>query len=757
MPKLRTLRERVRVYSEMLADPTVGAVIFAFEQFARGVEWQTEPGEQTPRGRDLAKFLEANMHGMSHTWPDFLAEALSMVPYGFACHEIVYERRSDGRVYWRKLPIRSQDSISRWEFDAEGGIKGVWQYIIGEESRTKGFEVFIPAEKLLLFRPSSNKNNPEGRALALDTPILTLDGWKTMETVRVGDRVFDDEGKTRYVVAKSEVWHNRECYAVRFNTNEVIVADAEHLWLVTTAQDRTMGYPPHLLTTRQMYELFSRRRNVVLSVGSPTPLDYPARWLPLDPYLLGYWLGDGDTCGADITVSRNDWPSLKQNIERAGFEIGAVRPYGSGNRMRVYVKDLRPVLRMVGVLNNKHIPEPYLRGSFEQRLALLQGLMDSDGSSPGGRRTSHISNTNARLIEDIRELIRGLGSIPWMTCEHSAGTTGKAICGVPIKRTKDIYRLNFWSAHPVHRLERKLANQTRDWVSYHARGFHVRDITPVEPRDTVCIEVDSPSHLYLCGRSLIPTHNSALRSAVKPYAMKKRLETIEAIGIERDLAGMPVIKLPDELWAENPLAEAQREYAKRVVTSVRKDDMMGAVIPTSWQLDLLSATGSRALDTDKIIGRYDARIAQSVLADVILMGHSQVGSYALSEVKSDIFARAIKAWLDEIAEVLNRYAVPRLLALNGIQVESPPRFVHGPVTFIDVKTLADTIFRLVGVDALRPDSSLRRYLRTALGLPAENPEEQQAIEQRLMSAQARESLGRMLTGRPDNETRLSAL
>lgn len=259
-----------------------------------------------------------------------------------------------------------------------------------------------------------------------------------------------------------------------------------------------------------------------------------------------------------------------------------------------------------------------------------------------------------------------------------------------------------------------------------------------------------------------PEGQSVLRGAFKPWYYKKRIEVIEAIGIERNLAGYPVLYAPDEIFMDNDDAREKLKFAQEMISRIRKDEAMGAVLPRSWKeaggLVLLSSEGSQTMDTERVIQRYDARIAMSVLSDIILMGHENAGSYALADVKRSLLGQAMMTWLDIIAEVLNRYAVPRLFALNGRDLprEKLPRFIHGPVVNVDPKTLADIIFRLAGVDALRTDPQLRRFMRKFLGLPEAESDELED-NQALLEARERDAIGRALAGRPDNETRPPAV
>jgi hypothetical protein len=174
LPALRG-RKAIQVYKEMsLNDSMVGALLFAIDKLIREVEWQVVPAEQSEEGQAAADFLESCMEDMSHSWDDFIGETLSMLVYGFSWHEIVYKRRlgpwqkdgkkkskyDDGRIGWRKIPIRAQETWQRWIFDENGGVKGMVQMAPPTYKPT-----VLPIEKSLLFRTNVSKGNPEGQSL----------------------------------------------------------------------------------------------------------------------------------------------------------------------------------------------------------------------------------------------------------------------------------------------------------------------------------------------------------------------------------------------------------------------------------------------------------------------------------------------------------------------------------------------------------------------------------------------------------------
>lgn len=163
----------VKTYAEMLLDPIVGAVMLAIVIELRRVNKSLEPADDTPEAEEIADFVDGCLDDMSHTFEDLMSEACTMLPYGWALHEIVYKVRrgevpgqpgsssmfADGRWGWRKMPIRAQDTLSKWEMDDEGGIAGMWQLA---DPRP---EILIPIDKALLFRPSAHKGNPMGASV----------------------------------------------------------------------------------------------------------------------------------------------------------------------------------------------------------------------------------------------------------------------------------------------------------------------------------------------------------------------------------------------------------------------------------------------------------------------------------------------------------------------------------------------------------------------------------------------------------------
>lgn len=256
-----------------------------------------------------------------------------------------------------------------------------------------------------------------------------------------------------------------------------------------------------------------------------------------------------------------------------------------------------------------------------------------------------------------------------------------------------------------------------------------------------------------------PEGRSVLRSAYRAWWFRRNIETIEGVGIERDLAGLPVAKVPPSVLAA-ATEDAQRQLAaiKEIVTNIRRDEQEGVVWPLvfddagheMYQLELLTSGGARQFDTGAIIQRYEQRIAMTVLADFILLGHEAVGSYALSATKSSMFKTALEAWLESIASVINTHAVPRLLRLNGMDTRLAPQVQFGAVGNVDVETVIQFVSSMSAAGmGFFPSPELENKLRGDVGLPplsgedlqrrAEDEERKRQMAERLPTQSAQEA------------------
>ena len=220
-----------------------------------------------------------------------------------------------------------------------------------------------------------------------------------------------------------------------------------------------------------------------------------------------------------------------------------------------------------------------------------------------------------------------------------------------------------------------------------------------------------------------PEGRSILRTAYRSWYFKRRIQEIEGIGIERDLAGLPVITTPEgmDIWDnDDEDMNAIRAGLEAMVKNIRRDSTEGLVLPFGYTFELTSTGGSRQFDTNSIIARYDTKISQTVLADFIQLGHESVGSFALSSDKTNLFSMAICAFLDIICQTFNSQGIPALIDINGDHfagVTDYPRLTHGDIEDVDLATVATFIKDMTSIGVIIPDESLEDYVRQLGKLP----------------------------------------
>tara|TARA_R100000664_G_C2757576_1_gene145924 strand:- start:1488 stop:4028 length:2541 start_codon:yes stop_codon:yes gene_type:complete len=343
-----------------------------------------------------------------------------------------------------------------------------------------------------------------GKALDVSTPIPTPNGFKRMGDIEVGDYVIGSNGKPTLVTRAHPVMHNHTCYRVVFSTGDEIVADAEHLWTVTHKKRGVVT-----MTTQEILDsglTVGNKNEKKYSIPNVKPVQYDEASLPIDPYIFGYWLGDGDSSGSKITVHNDDMTDLEKNLKGASVEYNIVSKNSDKNKNTNSINMLNVLskLKALGVHKNKHIPEIYKTASIEQRIALVQGIMDSDGhaSKRGGLELTFKSK---RLIDDFREILCSLGKKVSNPKEKIVNTFEEGAIYYRIHFT--IFREEF----DAFRLERKLVRQklrphcTR---MNSTNKIQISDIVPTESVPVRCIKVANKDSLFCAGRSYILTHNT---------------------------------------------------------------------------------------------------------------------------------------------------------------------------------------------------------------------------------------------------------
>lgn len=395
-----------------------------------------------------------------------------------------------------------------------------------------------------------------GKLLVLEYQLVTPTGWVTMADVRPGDYVIDADGNPCKVTWISDIVDNPDSYELELSDGEKIVCDAGHQWLTVSYDERhkqlvrdpewqaarrvrrpkrggngirlrpdlaernsrlanerrekelLLPTPPlrgSVRTTAEivstLHKKFKNRVQPNHSIVNASPLNLPDAELIVPPYTMGAWLGDGDSnCGGLTGID----PGIWEEIEKDGFSVSHHKC-----EKRHHILGLLPYLKRLGVHNNKHIPNDYLRASLQQRIALLQGLCDTDGYCCKDKGSVEFTTTSSKLRDGFMELLATLGIKG--SCNPGFATLDGRVTGPK-------WRIQFWTDIPAFRLKRKLDRQkTSGFRGIHDRR-HIVSAKKVPPVPMRCIAVDSPSHTYLVGRAMIPTHNSdALLMAALKY------------------------------------------------------------------------------------------------------------------------------------------------------------------------------------------------------------------------------------------------
>ncbi|MFP5434937.1 MAG: terminase large subunit domain-containing protein, partial [Alphaproteobacteria bacterium] len=339
-----------------------------------------------------------------------------------------------------------------------------------------------------------------GKALALDTPIPTPTGWTTMGAIRVGDQVLGDDGRPVTVSFATDAMYGRRCYEVEFDNGDAITADAEHLWTLNGSyfSDREA----RTLTTEQIIPLLvkAKQQGQSLYITAADALELPDADLPVEPYTLGVWLGDGNSDDGRFYGHKDDCEEMRGHVMADGYALSEVKADPRNNVRFQTVYGLRPALRRSGAMGDKkRIPDAYLRASRAQRLDLLRGLMDTDGyAAPTGGCEFYQKDRD--LAEQVFELVASLGMKPRLKRKIVNGDTYWKVRFATVK-------------HEVFKLARKQA--VASMTKGHAKnGRHFfKSIRAVESVPVRCIEVDNESRLFLAGRSMVPTHNTTTAAA----------------------------------------------------------------------------------------------------------------------------------------------------------------------------------------------------------------------------------------------------
>lgn len=358
-----------------------------------------------------------------------------------------------------------------------------------------------------------------GKAIFVDTPILTKEGFKTVGDVFVGDVIYGRDGKETKVTFITETMNERPCFEVTFDNGEKIIADAEHLWNFKTSNwvSRKGVRNEKTVTTKEIYDYIEKSGEVYVYTDISKEIEFDEQILPIDPYLFGVWLGDGDSAGGRVTCHKDDFFEYEKH-----FTFKSIREYKE-NIITFLPEGLHKTLRLNDLLKNKHIPKEYIFSSIEQRLEFVRGLMDTDGSV-NNKGVCEFYQKNKNIIDDFRFILSSLGIKSRVRKKNIKGQL--------------YYTVIFTSQkYEVFKLIRKLERQKKSKLHPKTGRLYIKSIIPVDSVPVRCLTVDNDDHIFLCGNTLIPTHNSTVTAGVAlHFAIFKSSQKIGILANKDDLS-----------------------------------------------------------------------------------------------------------------------------------------------------------------------------------------------------------------------------
>ena len=694
--ELQQGRRAAEVYREMQdQDPIIGAVMYAITMLMRRVTWWCEP-----KGSQEAEWLWGVLNDMRTSWPDTISDIISVLGYGYSFEETVYKKRNgenrnptknsqfnDGQIALAGLPGRSQDSLWKWVFDDDGQIEGMIQnpppdYLLR----------YIPVEKALHFRTTIFKNNPEGRSVLRnayrcfdpETELLTENGWKPVADVTEVDSLatLNDMGVIEYH-APTELHsydYDGEMVHITSRYLDQMVTPNHNLYVRSTKA----GSPYRLVPADEAKKTYYFKITGewlapdVDEYEIPSYVDgngklWPKRRVPMDDWLrfLGIYLAEGHAYDSGrqrmVGVSQQigeKADTIREWVEAIGFPV--YEHYDRREERQKVVFEITraqmfDLLAPLGKSTTKRVPSYVKNVSRRQIRLFLEAYHLGDGTMVN--TTPVIATASDQMADDLMELGLKGGYTSRRYWHHQTGFA-----------REDIGNNGIWFVSFGH--ERLNGHRGTNWKRVPYQG------------KVHCVTV--PNHTVLARR------NGKACWSGNSWYFARNLQNLEGIGMERDLAGLPMLHPPPgvDIWdSSDPAMAGMRALAQNVVSSIRRDEQEGVVLPDGWVLELLTTGGSRQMDIGAAISRYENRIATSVLADLVMMGQDKVGSYALAVTKKDLFAASLGAYLDIISSVINTQLVPRLWELNGFTMPRPS-LAHGAVETVDLDTLGNYIQRL---------------------------------------------------------------
>ena len=467
-----------------------------------------------------------------------IAKTTVMAEYLFLYIAVYGELPGFGKI---NLALYVSDSI-------ENGVKNMRKNLEFRHDNSDFLKQYIPEVRFTDIRWEFN--NADGKtfivkgygakALSLDSELFTLDGRTTIGTCQVGDRIFGADGKLTTITAKSQIFH-KPMYRITLNDGRSIEVSEDHLnpVVINTNPNNTVRWEEHVLTTKELLQqpLIHTKKGNLLHRGTSSkslvfvknikPLEYPEAALEIDPYTLGVVIGDGrirKDCGSvELTVHKDELTHYHSQIP---YAFGKIYVDPRSNAVTQSIRGLGKRL-MAMELNvcgpQKFIPFEYFQGSIEQRLSLLQGLMDTDGTVSDIGRASFTSSSH-QLCDDLACLVRSLG-----------GTTSPIAKHIGSKA----YRVEIWLEMNPFRLSRKAARFIPK-----VKHVAITSIVPIADAPSQCIAVDNEEHQFVT-QCYFRTHNTGVRGA-KEMGIRPQLAVLDDLISDEDARSATVISAVED-------------------------------------------------------------------------------------------------------------------------------------------------------------------------------------------------------------------
>lgn len=635
-----------------------------------------------------------------------IAQLTSAVTFRRAYFEKVFKVNDDNEIVYDKIAFRPQDTCEMGLEAKSAEYAGFRQMpvIIGnreyKQLNREGW-IYIPPEKAFVYVHGSWRDPVEGMssmqipywALAHGSKVQTPYGEVNIEDIEVGDEVYGSNGCPTRVTAVHPQGV-RQMYRVRFKDGRTVDCDADHLWGV---YKRNGDYD--VLSTQQMMDRGVRLQSSdrpKYSVPRTQPVEYEEKSLPLDPYVMGAWLGDG-TIRKDANGVGRYAVSLCSTDEFIPEEFGSRLPDGlklvlSGDR-DYYVRPvvsrssnpMRDALVSMGVnvtQEQRFIPSLYLEGSVKQRLDLLRGLMDTDGTYGHGTgkqsNSSRYITISQRLAEDVQSLVRSLG--------------GTAI--VRWKPTRGLYHVELQTLDCPFYMPRKCSM----WTEGDRRdNLTITSIEPVDESECRCITVENKDGLFLTNDYVV-THNCWQTKRKIRYLWYQYIETTS---------------LPRTI-VSNADPDRARDHARKVAT-LKSRGVLG--LPSDTDIDTLESSGKGADQFVQAMKWLDSEMSQSVLGgfmDLSSQAAEGKGSYALSQDQSRLYLRSRKVVAEDMATQITRQVIAPLVWYNFGRKAEVPKFQFGPMSENNEEQIVDMFTRFVTSRVQPPREFVRQLTqRTA--------------------------------------------